>query len=242
MKKEKGSALLTVVLIASVTATIGVAISSFILMNYRLRLYDTHVRRAEYAAEEIVDKTYLYVQEYCYNTFKNMAEKAQSDVSEEYNNEKDAEGVELVYWTIDEHGEYKLKTEKVVKVARENYKDEFDNLCGEFKNKIVESLNDKNIINDSEIEIKEDKNIISNGTIEINFEKCVKNDEGKFTQPLKISYKIPKNAVIKSNPVVKFSVDIIIARPEYEDVINTSYDIRNYVGISNWSIDNNWNI
>lgn len=228
MKKEKGSALLTVVLIASVTATIGVAISSFILMNYRLRLYDTHVRRAEYAAEEIVDKTYLYVQEYCYNTFKNMAEKAQSDVSEEYNNEKDAEGVELVYWTIDEHGEYKLKTEKVVKVATDNYNDEFDNLCGEFKNEIVESL--------------EDKNIISNGTIEINFEKCVKNDEGKFTQPLKISYKIPKNAVIKSNPVVKFSVDIIIARPEYEDVINTSYDIRNYVGISNWSIDNNWNI
>jgi flagellar basal body-associated protein FliL len=37
MKKEKGSALLTVILIAAVTATIGAAVSSFILMNYRLQ-------------------------------------------------------------------------------------------------------------------------------------------------------------------------------------------------------------
>ena len=52
IKKENGSALLTVILIAFVTATIGAAISSFIMMNYRLRMWDINLSKAEYEAEQ----------------------------------------------------------------------------------------------------------------------------------------------------------------------------------------------
>lgn len=58
MKNERGSSLLIVMLIVFVTATIGTAVSSFILYNYRLRTLDNEIGRAEYEAEKIMDEAY----------------------------------------------------------------------------------------------------------------------------------------------------------------------------------------
>lgn len=63
MKNERGSALLTVILIVFVTATIGAAISSFIMMNYKLRNLDNRIGRAEYEAEKVMDTIYATMQD-----------------------------------------------------------------------------------------------------------------------------------------------------------------------------------
>lgn len=55
MKGQKGSALLTVIFIIAITTTIGAALSSMIMYNYRLRSYDMAIQRAEYAAMGIMD-------------------------------------------------------------------------------------------------------------------------------------------------------------------------------------------
>lgn len=245
MKKEKGSALLTVVLIVAVTATIGVAVSSFILMNYRFRLYDTHIRRAEYTAEEIIDKTYLYVQADRYNKFQEMANNAWDSVWDDYYLEERrsveglAEGEELsfppIYLTIDSYGNCQANVDEISKKAKEIYNASFIEQVNTLKSDIESVLRAKF----TDVEIGDYKSISGNKSVDVG---ACSIDTTKITQPLNIYYKIPNNAVVKGNPWVRFSVNIIISKPEYEDVINTGYDIRNYVGISNWSIDNDWNI
>lgn len=242
MKKEKGSALLTVILIASVTATIGVAISSFILMNYRFRLYDTHIRRAEYAAEEIIDKTYLYVQRDCYKIFNDIAIEAYDAVSDEFMQERDRIDNEdtitpIIYHKLD--GETYVVDEAIMADAAEKKYD--DKVEENFTGALNEKL--KSIFNGYEdVSMVDNFDNIDPGTSKAVEIGTIDKESGKIIQPLHIYYRIPNNAVIKSSPWVRFSVNIIISKPEYEAVINTRYDIRSYVGISNWSIDNNWNI
>lgn len=81
IKKENGSALLTVILIAFVTATIGAAISSFIMMNYKLRIIDKNIGIAEYEVETI--QTYAYAE-----VVKTMAEIIEDadKIAKEYTN------------------------------------------------------------------------------------------------------------------------------------------------------------
>lgn len=242
MKKEKGSALLTVILIASVTATIGVAISSFILMNYRFRLYDTHIRRAEYAAEEIIDKTYLYVQKDCYNIFKTIAEDADDEVTDEFIEERKSIDngdpiTPINYHKLD--GEtYVVDEASMARKAAEKYDGKVeDDFTGELNEKLGSIFSDNigvEVVDNFDNIDPDTSKAVAIGTID--------KDSGKIIQPLYIYYRIPNNAVIKSSPWVKFSVNIIISKPEYEAVISNGYDIRNYVGISNWSIVNDWNI
>lgn len=243
MKKEKGSALLTVILIASVTATIGVAISSFILMNYRFRLYDTHIRRAEYAAEEIIDKTYLYVQRDCYDIFNDIAIEAYDAVSDEFMQERDRidDGdtiTPIIYHKLDVDGNYVVNEAIMAREAEKKYDDKVDSAFTDELNKKLEDI----FNGYGDVSMVDNFDNIDPGTSKAVEIGTIGEDSGKIIQPLYIYYRIPNNAVIKSSPWVRFSVNIIISKPEYEAVRETRYDIRNYVGISNWSIDNDWNI
>lgn len=55
MKGQKGSALLTVVLIIFIAIVIGTALAMMVVSNYRLRVKDVAIQRAEYDTVEIMD-------------------------------------------------------------------------------------------------------------------------------------------------------------------------------------------
>lgn len=81
IKKEKGSALLTVILIVFVTATIGSAISSFIMINYKLRVMDKNIGIAEYEVETIQTLAYAEVVDKMENIIKKADSYANSSTS-----------------------------------------------------------------------------------------------------------------------------------------------------------------
>ena len=63
MKREKGSALLTTILIIFVLGTIGSALGSFVIYNYKLREHDNKIGRAEYETEKAVDAVLVQVKQ-----------------------------------------------------------------------------------------------------------------------------------------------------------------------------------
>lgn len=63
MKKEKGSALLTVIFITVITSILGAAIFSLIAYNYKLREHDNKIGRAEYETEKAVDTVLVQIKQ-----------------------------------------------------------------------------------------------------------------------------------------------------------------------------------
>jgi membrane-associated HD superfamily phosphohydrolase len=84
MKKEKGSALLTTILIIFVLTTIGSALGSFVVYNYKLREYDNKIGRAEYETEKAVDALLVRVKQNYKDLLADARTKVETVVNDAY--------------------------------------------------------------------------------------------------------------------------------------------------------------
>ena len=162
MKNERGSALLTVILIVFVTATIGAAISSFIMMNYKLRNLDNRIGRAEYQAEKIIDTAYLEIQRTVLSAMEKLKD-AETNVTNAMESEKNGaliDGATYDYGNV-EGGTYVPDSSKMTLKLIEEFGALYkaylsNNLVNNIENKdndIVFKTDNIKIIGENKIEI-----------------------------------------------------------------------------------------
>lgn len=231
MKNEKGSALLTVMLAVFVVSAIGAAVLSFILGNFKLRLFDNEIRRAEYEAEEMIDKAYLYAQvaiaDLIDKNNDNGSWKVTIDAKDDSNYKRTetlGDGSENIYYEYDgnryddiENFYKKLFPEqykdKVYDVIKEKIEDELIKAreVDTEKHKTKDNFDNKKTIWGIDI----DSQTINSDTVEI---------------PFKIYYRMSNGGI------VDFSVDFIITVPTYENVKNGTCNPFDLIGITNWTM------
>ena len=132
MKNERGSALLTVVLIAFVTVIIGVALSSFVIMNYKLGNLENRISKAEYEAEKIVDTIYLAIQRSISSTISNSLNEAREEILADVYGEMALaesniskgilEGVTYKYGAYTQYGTYQQEQALINQAVYEEFK------------------------------------------------------------------------------------------------------------------------
>ena len=265
MKNERGSALLTVILIFFVTATIGSAISSFIVMNFRLRAKDNEISRAEYQAESAMDYAYLAIQELVH---ANVA-KARNDADEWVGGnvpmivEGAIESVEEVPFKIAKDGnnvcffkdnskestlieetkkdgvnvEYVYSEENIKKAQYEVFKVKYLNLFdyGTIKSAIEGKIENK--IAGSNVKDYDPDEFGKSDELEIALTVEQNNEENKIREKVKIYYKTPGSTVIQ------YRADFIIYTPSQKVVYEAQgmHDLNQLVGITNW-VTRDWGI
>lgn len=241
MKREKGSALMTVILIVAVTATIGAAISSFILMNYRLRAYDNQIRRAEYKAEEVIDTTHLYLLSK-FGATDGILKNLQEDIENKAIEDETTVIVEQQDGTYYEFDGTKAVPKSDIETIKDTrFKEAFSSLD-------IKSIIEDIIDNDSNSKTKYAESVSGVDTTDEESMYVVVDDnptitDNRIVQKVYVYYVIPKNAVIRGNPIARFSVEYVITCPDYSMVYPTvTYNITNYIGITNWTIENNWRL
>jgi len=245
MKNERGSALMIVMLIVFVTTTIGAALSSFIMMNYKLRTIDNKIGRAEYEAETQVDLAYLAVQQ----AVKNHIDDNFWDAWNEISDSKAAE---------------KLEYEKLLKMAYDTYYNWYDCDYGKMVNGIYVDDEQKieTAINNSFAERYTDNSELLFDKIKTEIKKKLKIDVIEFDEDT--LYSAPDNMKsinsdgtgigmmnrsgdnlifgfkifykIKGSPLIEFTVDFVIGMPTYDEAFADSYNLNELVGMTNWSM------
>lgn len=214
MKKERGSALLTVILITFVTATIGAAVSSFIMMNYRLRALDNKIGRAEYEAEKIMDVAYLAVQKGVNENIQNAKLVAKKYVYEQMQ-------LDETYCRIEGGGPNEYDFVKIDNAEETKYNEYYYTVLESFIGGQIDDIAsfvtyNPNTFNDNtedEIKIARILNKLS---------------ESKYK--LTIYYKL-KNA-----PVITISATFVIGMPTYEQAYGYEYNLNELVGMTDWEM------
>lgn len=232
MKKEKGSALLTVVLIVFVTATIGAAISSFIMMNYKLRTLDNWVTRAEYEAEKKIDNIYQQVQMTLGITVEASVTNAISEINGEVNTEYAAlsGGQQGDYEYVYNVGETIYRNEaKIVEAQKEKYLEE---LAVNFVNGVKGEF--ANVDANSPIKgitlIESNKDFGKSGT---SVEVKLNGNNFKNDNTIKVElYYQEKNV-----PAVLFKVDFVISFPSFENAESNNYNLNDLINLINWEME-----
>ena len=93
MKREKGSALLTTILIIFVLGTIGSALGSFVIYNYKLREHDNKIGRAEYETEKAVDAVLVYIKQEYRKALAETRNAAETEVNNTITNFSDKNAI-----------------------------------------------------------------------------------------------------------------------------------------------------
>lgn len=236
MKKENGSALLTVILIVFVTATIGSAITSFIMMNYKLKNLDNRISRAEYEAEKKMDNLYAQVQKALDYTIGNSVteaiEKIDGEVSLQEENLKN--GIGNSYRYVYKEGESLFTNrENIV----EDQKKEYEKLILNF----VDNLEQQLLVTYNEMQegLKATKGVkLLNSSDEFgnsNASAEVKLEDDNFS-----SNNIVKVILYyegKNVPAVKIKVDFVIGFPSFENAEGYNYNLNDLINLTNWEME-----
>ena len=236
MKRERGSALLTVILIVFVTSTIGSALTSFVMMNYKLRNLDNRIAKAEYETEKAVDRIYMYMQESVSDTISAARDgaisKIQNDAQIELENAKAA----LAGGTTDLEGNYVFIQGGVIVYNNELMEAEEERQYRDYcKYNIFDEIhkNFKNLNNQSEIKLilaEEEDFDDTRENIQIKLRDKTGVDEEMITVGLELYCKL------KNSPPIKFSVDFVIIIPTIENVKTGNYNLNNLINMTNWEM------
>lgn len=219
MKKERGSALLTVILITFVTATIGAAVSSFIMMNYRLRALDNKIGRAEYETEKIMDVAYLAVQEGVNTTIIEEKENAVSIV-----NSRVVPGSD--YFLEDGRSvNYDLVKSDTSMEFERLYKQE---LYSNLKSKINEKI--RYTFGITPVNYISGFDHGSSKAIAINFSEEFDDSSNLYKDKLEIYYRL------EDTPIIKISAVFVIGIPTFEQADGYDYNLNELVGMTDWEM------
>ncbi|MBE5812587.1 MAG: hypothetical protein E7314_02930 [Clostridiales bacterium] len=199
MKKEKGSALLTVILIIFVTVTIGTALSSLIVYNYRLRALDNKIARAEYQTEILVDKLQVDMKV----AIKEMIEDAKKEASYKVRERQLVGEFKLLDGSDLEKRKAEAWAEEFWVYINDNYGDKFSKIYDKYKIVRKESV----------VEDSEDQEIYK-----------------RIVEKLVITTKYD------NTPTVSFSLNFIFNVPRNSSTVNGDYDIDQWVGITNFTM------
>lgn len=216
MKREKGSALLTVILITFVTITIGSALASLVMCNYKLRAFDKAIARAEYDSEAKMELAYFNIQKELMKAFEKASKDTSSQVDserkaqEEYYNEKnDTTYIDYLSTFISPcyiKEDYTINSD----ILTFRYDEEFREEC----RNILEPI----ISEEVEIIFGDKAKVITKnqGATQVEYELTIVADvEGHKTE-------------------VELKARIIVIIPSHEKVANNSYSIKDVIRISDW--------
>lgn len=231
MKSERGSALLTVVFIVCITATLGASIASFIVMNFRLRALDNQIGRAEYETEKLIDIADWTLKEFVGDMVKTCAEAAEATVEADLvavktnGNAEDDNKYEMLI-----NGQWEAAGDLIyqAKVNEFNslYNEQFD--ATNIEDKICANIN-------AELGIAPEEYIPSTFGKSGNTEIAVvcsapSRVTGGIRQAVTVHYKI------KNSPAITLTVDFIIVDITYVEAINNNYKLSSKIGMTNWEM------
>lgn len=202
MKSEKGSALLIVILIVFVTATIGSALTAFIMMNYKLRDLDNRIGQAEYQGEKMIDVAYLATQNAVKATIEEAWAYANSTVVREPEQDDTTYRIDII-------GKFKELYEENL---GENIESEINDRLGDL---LGFGTSDRNDLQSSTSDAF---------AIELNEEV---NDD-KMTETIKIYYKTPNSPIVEFSADFIISLPDIDEIEEGKYNLNEIVGITNY--------------
>jgi len=232
MKNERGSALLTVILIVFVTTLIGTALSSFIMMNYKLRNLDNRISRAEYESEKNIDNIYMLVQKSVNDTIIDARNDAVNQISLYIQGEMREAEEELLAGATEYLGEYIYMQNSIIKsdeiAIQEAEERAYNNFC---KANIYTNVRNK-LRNEAPAELISSSEDFGKTTSlnEIKIKDNSHIDTDIITISLQSYYKIV------SSPAVKFSLDFIISIPTYENIKSGNYNLNEIINMTNWEM------
>lgn len=217
---------MTVILIVFISVTIGAALASFVMMNYKLRLFDNKIGRAEYEAEKSIDNIYMSIQESVLSTIDDAKNEAYTTILNDYNYdmEKFNNGVLNYMGTYIEIVNGKLIEKETIDT---NLEVEYKKLC---KDNMFKDI--KNKLNDMEgIEIIDTpefgKTAVKN---EIKLEDNTDPAKEVIDIGLELYYKAD------SSPAIRFLVDFVISIPSYENANSGNYKLNEIINLTNWEM------
>lgn len=216
MKREKGSALLTVIIIAFVTITIGSALASLVMCNYKLRAFDKAITRAEYDSEGKMELVYFNIQKELMEAFsesyRDTILQVDSEVEEQreyYNRDNARTYVDYLSTFISPcyiKEDYSINDD----IINFRYDEEFRKDC---RNKMDAIISEEvNVIFGDKAKV-----ITKNqGATQMEYElTIIANVEGHKTE-------------------VELKARIVVIIPSHAKVADNSYSIKDAIRISDW--------
>lgn len=242
MKKENGSALITVILIVFVMAMIGSALISFVMVNFKFRDLDNRIAKAEYEAEKKVDIIYMLMQQALNDTISYSTE-ACDEIEEKVKEDEEKANAALDNSSeVDGYyGRYAYFDEVTRSVKRNE-----QTINDDIEAKYLECMHDR-LFENIKAKIRDYPEMSAEKEIALIEGVNTKFGQTNFNTEIKIIEDPDESGIYKKiikldifyddeqSPSVEFSIDFIIEIPNSETA-NSSYRLDSLINLTNWVI------